>query len=268
MKLRTKFVTLIQNNSGGYYILNEDVQHYVIIEVLDFWQFEYKANNILENYRAYCECCGDRWDDDIIRIDDMTDEPMIYDVNAFEFRSKGEKAIIYYLNGKKEIIDLTDGKVEGDEDTMKLWEASLRLCQDKNDEWVTTFEIETNGKEYRFSNGQYFEVENPWFGVPSTPTVKHIAGAYVVSCGYEHCPNSANSMFIEQGMRQLLKDYLEGLYNQQIKSFNSKMKALGLEVEETIEKQGIKQELLEDVAKFHVQFKGEQIAEYEVHSKK
>ena len=58
----TKFLTFYQNNSGGYYLIDDNVKHYVIIEGYDMWQIEAKANSILSDYREYCfyvvECAG------------------------------------------------------------------------------------------------------------------------------------------------------------------------------------------------------------------
>lgn len=106
---KTKFYTFRQNNSGGYCILDENVQHYVIIEGYDLWQIEAKAHKVFENYREYCPCCGERWDD-WIREYNMTDEPMIYGKSVYEYMNNGCKAIIYYLDGRKEIVDLTKKK--------------------------------------------------------------------------------------------------------------------------------------------------------------
>lgn len=50
-----------QNNSGGYFIENEVVSKYVVIQV----NTEEKAIEILaeitEDYSEYCPCCGERW---------------------------------------------------------------------------------------------------------------------------------------------------------------------------------------------------------------
>lgn len=109
---KTKFYTFHQNNSGGYYILDENVQHYVIIEGYDLWQIESFARKIFEDYRDYCPCCGQRWDDSWMDEDDMTDEPKIYGKDVHEYKNNGCKAIIYYLDGRKEIVDLGTDKGE------------------------------------------------------------------------------------------------------------------------------------------------------------
>lgn len=105
MKSKTKFITYHQNNSGGYFHQNEDVDVLVIIEGVDLQQIQSKARAVFQNYRDYCECCGERWDDSWRDEDDMTDEPMIYGESVYEcnhwFRAK---AIIYYLDGTKEVV--------------------------------------------------------------------------------------------------------------------------------------------------------------------
>ena len=112
----TKFITYVQNNSGGYYLRNEDVQHYVIIEGFDLWQIEAMANKIFADYSEYCKCCGERWST-WKGERDMTDKPIIsgYVVGeefSDEYWCRDKKAIIYYLNGTKEIVDLIINKGE------------------------------------------------------------------------------------------------------------------------------------------------------------
>ena len=75
---KTKFVTVRQNNSGGYWYQNEDVDVYVIIEGYDLWQIQAKAMEVFADYRSYCPCCGQRWEDNWIDEDDMNDDPIIY----------------------------------------------------------------------------------------------------------------------------------------------------------------------------------------------
>lgn len=60
------FFTYVQNNSGGDFVTNDSVAHYVIIEAVNAAQ----ANEIAETIGIYfngcdagidCYCCGDRW---------------------------------------------------------------------------------------------------------------------------------------------------------------------------------------------------------------
>lgn len=109
------FFTYVQNNSGGDFVTNDSVAHYVIIEAVNAAQ----ANEIAETIGIYfngcdagidCYCCGDRW----YPVRDNsggTTEPMIYDKAVEEYRNGGagmfftgageSYAHVYYLNGEK-----------------------------------------------------------------------------------------------------------------------------------------------------------------------
>ena len=98
------FITFCQNNSGGYFIQNEDVDEYVIIEGNNLEEILDKANVIFEDYREYCDCCGERWDDDLMDEEDLDESPMIYDKSAYKFKdgySDDSKA----MNGEKEVLE-------------------------------------------------------------------------------------------------------------------------------------------------------------------
>lgn len=102
------FYTFRQNNSGGYFEINDSVKHYVIIEA----NSAEEANNIAsENTVIYfdgvyknidCECCGDRW----YRHDesDGTEVPTIYGVDVFKYEdtlsSYRPEYVIYYKDGR------------------------------------------------------------------------------------------------------------------------------------------------------------------------
>lgn len=104
----TKFLTYHQNNSGGYYLIDDNVKHYVIIEGYDLWQIEAMANSILSDYREYCSCCGRRWSS-YFDDEDLTEEPMICNKSVYEYVSYwSEQAIIYYLDGTIEVVDIKE----------------------------------------------------------------------------------------------------------------------------------------------------------------
>lgn len=103
------FITFVQNNSGGYLIQNEDVDNYVIIEGDNLSNILERANIIFKPYRRYCECCGERWGDDYVDETDLDEEPMIYDESVYNVTDtyyKGSKAIIYRMDGAKEVVEL------------------------------------------------------------------------------------------------------------------------------------------------------------------
>lgn len=102
------FITFEQNNSGGYFMKDENVDEYVIIEGNNLEEILDKANVIFEDYRDYCTCCGERWNDDWKDEGDLKENPMIYGESAYEFKdgySDDSKAIIYRMNGKKEVLE-------------------------------------------------------------------------------------------------------------------------------------------------------------------
>jgi hypothetical protein len=102
------FITFNQNNSGGYFIQNEDVDEFVIIEGNSLNEILEKASDVFDNYGEFCPCCGQRWYDYCKDENDMTEDPLIYGESAFDFHDgydRDSKAIIYKLNGEKIILD-------------------------------------------------------------------------------------------------------------------------------------------------------------------
>ena len=103
------FYTYHQENSGGYYIRNDDVDVFVIVEGENHQDIQETANRIFKDYSEYCECCGKRWNDCDEDWCELTDEPMINSTSVYEVEDywyKGYYAIIYYKNGEKEIVEL------------------------------------------------------------------------------------------------------------------------------------------------------------------
>jgi hypothetical protein len=101
-ELDTKFWVLNQNNSGGYYINNEIVKEYVIIEARNVENCQQKAGNIFEDYRECCSCCGERWDDDLLIEDESTKTPNIYakEINLeAELSPDDGNVVIYFIDG-------------------------------------------------------------------------------------------------------------------------------------------------------------------------
>ena len=107
------FYMFRQNNSGGSFIMDNDVDGYVIVEATNAEE----ANTIAQDKGIYfdgcstgddCSCCGDRWN--AVDESDGEKKPMIYDRlaeeavkdDSFLIFSKG--CIIYYKNGKKKIL--------------------------------------------------------------------------------------------------------------------------------------------------------------------
>lgn len=108
---KTKFYTSHQNNSGGYLIQNDNVDHWVCVEAKNVEDAQTKFEDILDDYREYCPCCGIRWDDYYLDEEDGEETPCIYGENYKEFNDpfwcRDSAIIIYYANGTKEKYDLS-----------------------------------------------------------------------------------------------------------------------------------------------------------------
>lgn len=105
------FVTLSQNNSGGYFINDEDngVCEYLIIEADNYNEFKNKLNEIankVDGFYDYCDCCGKRWDIDEDCID-FNNELLIYDESVYTINKQyfREKCFIHYKNGNIEKVN-------------------------------------------------------------------------------------------------------------------------------------------------------------------
>lgn len=98
-----------QNNSGGYFIQNEDVDHYVAIQALDALHAMQRADNIFEDNSEYCECCGQRW---YYWVEDGegTIVPEIYGTPYTETKSSYyvQNMILHYADGTKEKYTFKD----------------------------------------------------------------------------------------------------------------------------------------------------------------
>lgn len=110
---KTKFYTCRQNNSGGYDIQDENVDKWVCVEAKNIQEAKEKLKKILNNYREFCPCCGQRWNDYYLDEEDGYETPCIYEENYKEFndefwcrKSLEYSIIIYYLNGTKERYEL------------------------------------------------------------------------------------------------------------------------------------------------------------------
>lgn len=103
------FYTFNQNNSGGSFIMNDNVAHFVIIEA----ESADAANTKAEDIGIYfdgcekgwdCDCCGDRWSH--AWKDEGEAEPLIYGRPVAEYEctwTPKDKAYayVYYANGEK-----------------------------------------------------------------------------------------------------------------------------------------------------------------------
>lgn len=103
------FYTYNQNNSGGTFIINDDVAHYVIIEADNARAANDKAEDVGIYFEGCdsgtdCPCCGDRWYSPW--ADDGEEAPMIYgnapeDFDDIWARHGKAYCHVYYADGTK-----------------------------------------------------------------------------------------------------------------------------------------------------------------------
>ena len=103
-----KFYTINQNNSGGFFIENDDVHHMICVEASSAKNAESMMERITAPHSDYCECCGERWYISLSESDGFNYPTNGYGENletcdAGMFR---DQAIIYYASGEKKIYDL------------------------------------------------------------------------------------------------------------------------------------------------------------------
>lgn len=91
-----------QNNSGGYFIDNDDVSHLICVQAENSEIANTRAEQITEPYDEYCSCCGIRW---YIaeRDDDGADVPSEYGMPLSESEASyyRQTAVLHFANGEK-----------------------------------------------------------------------------------------------------------------------------------------------------------------------
>lgn len=115
------FYTFGQNNSGGSFVQDENISHYVIIEASSAAE----ADKLAESKGLYfdgegdCPCCGNRWSN--AWYDEGDDVPSIYEKPVTEYRASygfmsEYETVVHYLSGKIEYYTsdgvLVDRKLE------------------------------------------------------------------------------------------------------------------------------------------------------------
>ena len=106
-----KWISFNQNNSGGYYIQNEDVSALVCIQGKSLDQIKRKAESLFSGNDSYCECCGERWST-WVDEGDMMDEPYYYDKPLKElFDAYGDEsyATLHLHNGEVRYVKKHEG---------------------------------------------------------------------------------------------------------------------------------------------------------------
>jgi len=102
------FYTFNQNNTGGSFVDNDEVCHFVIVGADSAEQANRRAETFGLYFDGYgdCDCCGNRWYEQWADTDG-TAEPQIYDKPPQEYQcmwtSEGEVYCrVYHLDGLKQ----------------------------------------------------------------------------------------------------------------------------------------------------------------------
>lgn len=103
-----KWFRFSQNNSGGYFVENENVCEEVFVQARNAAEAIAKAETFCDNSDS-CRCCGDRWSF-WVEDSDGTDEPMFCDepVRMAKKSSYRGKAKLHHFDGHVETIELAD----------------------------------------------------------------------------------------------------------------------------------------------------------------
>lgn len=89
---KTKFYLFDQNNSGGFFDVNENVCHRVVIEAADESQAQSIFAPMIKDQSASCPCCGDRWSPEYADEIDLDEYKKTgYPVGVYDFYDNPEK---------------------------------------------------------------------------------------------------------------------------------------------------------------------------------
>jgi hypothetical protein len=106
---KLKWFRFSQNNSGGSFVVNENVCEEVFIQATSAREAISKAEEFCDNSDS-CSCCGDRWG---LWVDDSDghDLPTVYGKTIYEeapsmFR---EEARLHYYDGRVESYKFGSG---------------------------------------------------------------------------------------------------------------------------------------------------------------
>lgn len=110
-KKPVRFFTYRQNNSGGSFDRNDDLDVVVIVAGTSARD----ANSRAERLGIYfdgegdCECCGNRWS---AAYDEGDEEPLVYGKTpeAYVAGDWSSPIIIHYPDGSKRKVERTEGK--------------------------------------------------------------------------------------------------------------------------------------------------------------
>lgn len=107
-----KWYTMSQNNSGGYFIRNDEVRDTVIIQATSPEDAQSRADRITCGNDSYCECCGERWYTWFSSTDGK-EVPSLYGTPIDELDREAFRydAVLYYFDGTKRFYKFGEGFV-------------------------------------------------------------------------------------------------------------------------------------------------------------
>ena len=99
-----KWFRFSQNNSGGYFLVNEEVAEDVYVQAKNAEHAADRAAVIFFPYREFCECCGERWP--TTAWEGGFDVPTKYDEPASEIVADHwqKQARLHHLDGNIETV--------------------------------------------------------------------------------------------------------------------------------------------------------------------
>lgn len=95
-----KWFCFHQNNSGGYFNVNENEAHLVFIQARSAEEANGLAGDRFDH--SYCSCCGERWNS--VDEEEGSDEPKYYGKNISSIVSSFgiKEARLHYFDGRTE----------------------------------------------------------------------------------------------------------------------------------------------------------------------
>ena len=112
-EINTRFYTFIQNNSGGYFIKDDNFAEVVNIEEISMVSaWDKLIKKLGANEHCSCSCCGERWSYPWEDEDEFPYEPKINELSAEDYIKKQKisnyfiyDCVIHYYDGTKEKIE-------------------------------------------------------------------------------------------------------------------------------------------------------------------
>jgi hypothetical protein len=103
-----KWFCFSQNNSGGNYVINDDVGHYVFIQAASTKEAIIAAYVILDDSGTFwCACCGPRWYFDHNDLDAYDEPTTDSGTKLSNLNSTYRNEIrLYYHDGRKESLKI------------------------------------------------------------------------------------------------------------------------------------------------------------------